>query len=81
MDHETFGSRLRVARELAGLTQEQLGVGMRPDGADLGKGAISAWETGRSVPDARQIAIIRERLGVSADHLLGSTLESERAEG
>lgn len=62
---QVFGPRLAAARKAAGLTQEELGVAV-----GLGKGAISSWETGRTQPDACQVAAISLRLGVSADHLL-----------
>lgn len=67
----TLGARIAAARRAAGLTQDQLGQGMGPDGADLGKGAISSWEVDRSQPGAAQVAILASRLGVSADYLLG----------
>jgi HTH-type transcriptional regulator, cell division transcriptional repressor len=67
----TLGSRIAAARRASGLTQEQLGIGLGPDGSDLGKGAVSAWEVDRSQPSAQQIALLASRLGVSADSLLG----------
>lgn len=67
----TLGARIAAARRAAGLTQDQLGQGMGPEGSDLGKGAISSWEVDRSQPGAAQVAILASRLGVSADYLLG----------
>ncbi len=67
----SFGARLSIARRNAGLTQEQLGVEVGPDGRDLGKGAVSSWEVNRSQPSATQVAQLCKRLNVSADWLLG----------
>lgn len=67
----SFGSRLADRRKAAGLTQEQLGEGLAADGGNVGKGAISSWEVGRTAPSAAQIPKICERLGCSADDLLG----------
>jgi transcriptional regulator with XRE-family HTH domain len=69
----TLGARIAAARRAVGLTQEQLGQGMGPEGSDLGKGAISSWEVDRSQPSAAQVALLASRLGVSADYLLGLT--------
>jgi transcriptional regulator with XRE-family HTH domain len=74
----TFGSRLAEKRKAAGLTQEQLGVGMAADGGDIGKGGVSSWEVGRTLPSAHQIARICERLKCSADDLLG--LKTKKAQ-
>jgi transcriptional regulator with XRE-family HTH domain len=71
MNLMTFGERLAEARRVAGLTQEQLGVGLGSDGRDLGKGAVSSWENGGSHPSSAQVAKICDRLNISADHLLG----------
>lgn len=65
----TFGKRLAAAREKAKLTQEDLSKGMRPDGGDLSKGAVSAWELDRAQPSAEQLRKICERLNVTAEDL------------
>ena len=70
-DMTTFGSRLAAARRKACLTQEQLGEGLGQDGADLGKGAISSWEVNRTEPSATQLRLLCQRLGISANDLLG----------
>lgn len=71
VQQSTFGERLAEAREAAGLSQEELGRGMKPDGGDLGKGAVSAWETDRSQPTAEQLRRICQRLSVGPAALLG----------
>lgn len=67
----SFGSRLAARRKAVGLTQEQLGEGLAADGGNVGKGAVSSWEVGRTVPSATQLPKICERLKCSADDLLG----------
>lgn len=68
---ETLGARIAAARRAAGLTQEQMGQKMGPNGTDLSKGAISAWEVDRTQPSAAQIVGLAARLGVDANYLLG----------
>jgi transcriptional regulator with XRE-family HTH domain len=66
----TFGTRLAALRRERGLTQEELGRGLAPEGGDLGKAAVSAWETGRNQPNATQLRAICQRLNCSANDLL-----------
>lgn len=70
----TFGARLRKARTASKLSQTELGKGMASDGGDLLKAAISSWETDRCSPNVQQLRLICERLGVSADSLLGISI-------
>lgn len=70
----TFGSRLAAKRRAAGLTQEELGRGLAPDGGDLSKAAVSAWESDRNQPTAAQLRLICQRLNASANDLLGLAL-------
>ena len=73
---ETFGTRLTAARRAKGLTQAQLGQGMGTDGVSINKAAISGWELDNYLPNVRQLRLICERLGVSADSLIfGATVE------
>jgi transcriptional regulator with XRE-family HTH domain len=67
----TFGKRLAAARDKAKLTQDDLSRGMRPDGGDLSKGAVSAWEQDRAQPSAEQLRKICERLDTTAEALWG----------
>lgn len=66
MDASTLGQRLRLARENARLTQEQLG-----DRVGVTHGAVSQWETGAvsriSATNLRRTASV---LRVSLDWLL-----------
>lgn len=70
-----FGDRLRLLREQAGLSQDELGKGLgaRRKGAspvDAGKQVVLGWEKNRHFPKADQLAGICEKLGCSADYLL-----------
>lgn len=60
-----IGKCLRELRDRKGLTQEQLAeaVGCR-------KSTIGKWEHGDSSPDARELALICETLGVTADSVI-----------
>lgn len=61
-----FGARLRAVRELRGLSQTDLGnaTGINPN-------RISNWEIGIAYPRHRQLVIMCQYLGCSADYLLG----------
>lgn len=52
------------------LTQEGLGKGLGTNGDDAGKAVVSGWEKDRHFPRADQLAMICDKLGVSADYLL-----------
>lgn len=60
-----FGMRLRSAREGAAKTQED--VAARFGVTDK---TVSAWETGRGMPDALRLRDLAKFYGVSADSLL-----------
>lgn len=61
----TFGERLRAAREARGLTQQALGFDVGVTDA-----TISKWEKGRSEPTLAQLAMLAELLGVTTDKLI-----------
>lgn len=71
VERNTFGHRLMKARKAKGITQAGLGKGMRADGGDLGKGSVSHWEINDGSPNVFQLKAICERLGITADYLLG----------
>lgn len=60
-----FGTRLRDARNDAGLTGEKLGEML-----GVSKQTIAHWEANRYEPKLVYLANLCERLGVSADYLL-----------
>ena len=71
------GEQVRIAREKAGLSQEQLAARVQLRGHSLTQKAISRMESGsRVVPDF-EIPLLAAALGVSPLWLLG--LESEDA--
>lgn len=59
-----FGQRLAAAREHAEKTQTDLGAIF-----DLGKAAVSAWETGKSVPSIEQVVRLCRELGTPLEWL------------
>lgn len=72
MDHETFGRRLRTARERAELSQTALArkLGMT-------RQALSQMETGKRRSEGVQLlAALALSLGVSTDFLVGLTEET-----
>jgi transcriptional regulator with XRE-family HTH domain len=75
-----FGARLATLRKAAGLTQEQLGEGLAADGSDVGKGAISSWEVGRTEPSPSQITKLCARLKCTPNDLIAhAPLNDKRA--
>lgn len=73
-----FGDRLRLLRERAKMSQEELGrgLGARKKGdpeSDAGKQVVLGWEKNRHFPKADQLAQICKKLNCSADHLLFGT--------
>lgn len=62
---ETFGTRLRAAREACGITQETVGFELGVTNA-----TVSKWETGRSEPTLTQLAVLANLLGRSTDYFL-----------
>lgn len=73
-DHATFGDRLAVAREQAGMTQGALAkrLGVR-------KSTLRAWENDMSEPRANRLSILAGLLGVSIMWLING--EGEGVEG
>lgn len=62
----TLGSRIKKAREKAGLMQADLASKIGVKSA----GVISNWETDKSKPDADKIVALCEALDVSCSYLL-----------
>ena len=65
---ETFGKRLRALREQRGLRQEDIGKVI-----NVGKSAVSQWESGARIPDLETVNRLSSYFGVSVDYLLGRT--------
>ena len=62
----SFGQRLRTARESAGFTQEKLAERL-----DISRTAVARWEYNDTEPKLRNLVGIAEILNVSTDFLLG----------
>lgn len=67
-----FPSRLRAARDLRGLNQEQLAQRSGLQGS-----AISHFETGGRKPSFDNLKRLADALGVTTDFLLGRTTDPE----
>lgn len=61
-----FGSRLKEARNEAGMTQQQLA-----DILGVAKSTVAGYESGNREPDFFKIKLIAQTLSVDADYLLG----------
>jgi transcriptional regulator with XRE-family HTH domain len=70
----SFGTRLTEARKKKLLTQEGLGKGLGTDGKDASKAVVYGWEKDQHFPRVDQLAMICQRLEVSADYLLFGTI-------
>lgn len=78
-DNDTFGGRFSRARDASGLTTKELAWRLGVKTA-----TIKAWETDRSQPGSRRLALLSGLLGVSLSWLLHGVgigpLESETQE-
>lgn len=61
----TLGEKLKEARNLSGLSQEQLA-----DKLNVSRSAVAKWETDKGMPDVMNLKAISELLQVSVDYLL-----------
>lgn len=69
-DQRAFGSRLAAARSKAGLTQPGVAAWLTTHGVECGKQAVSAWETGRNMPNPLVFRRLCRLYSCSADSLL-----------
>lgn len=60
------GNRIALARQAAGLKQDELSVAV-----GVHKQTISRWERGEATPNAGQLVSIVEAVGCTCDFLLG----------
>ena len=63
---ETFGDRLRMAREMRGLNQRELG-----ELVHLPPSSIAHFEGGRRKPSFDNLQALSQALNVSSDYLIG----------
>ena len=66
--NEQIGKRIREARLARGLSQEQLGEKL-----DVSFQAVSAWETGKTLPDPEHLPVLSGTLNLSLDALFAET--------
>jgi len=78
-DKKALGERLASARTLAGMTQPEVAKALSDLGYAFGKGAISAWEKGRNVPDSLVLRRLAKLYKTTADALLWDTALSMEA--
>lgn len=69
-----LGRRLKAAREKAGLTQDQIA-----DRFAINKATVSAWETGRGLPDALRLARLAAIYKTTTGALTGESGPSDEA--
>jgi len=72
----SFGERLALARQQAGLTQQQLA-----DRLGTTQRVITYWEREQVALRADQLAALADALGVSADFLIGREQSKKRGNG
>lgn len=76
---QEIGKRLKKARKAArngeGYTQAEVGDSL----GKKGDGTVSAWETGRALPDALTLRWMAQNYGVSVDELLALKEPGESA--
>lgn len=68
---QTFGARLRAARQLCGLSQEALGL-------ELGvtKATVSNWENDRDNPSFQYLGTLADKTRSSLDYLIRGASEA-----
>lgn len=67
MYRETFGQKLKAARENAGYTQKQIS-----EITKICRTQISRFENGKQEPSIEQLGIMADFLAVSTDWLIGT---------
>lgn len=61
-----IGKKIAALRKSRGLTQTKFA-----DAIHVTQGAVSQWETGRTIPDIQQMYILADFFGISVDELSG----------
>ena len=65
------GSRVREARQRAGISQDELSVQLQLRGLQVGQMAVSRMETGKRIVPDYELPIIADALRVTVEWLLG----------
>ena len=63
------GSRIRILREAAGLTQSELAAT-----AYITRQSVGNWERGNTLPDVQSLQLVAKALNTTVDGLLGDEL-------
>lgn len=66
---KSVGGRIRVLREKAGMTQEQLSAKLQLRGCDITRSALAKIEVGQRHIYPDEIMLIKEILGASFDDI------------
>ena len=64
----TLGEKIKEARKLCGLSQEQLAEKMA-----VSRSAVAKWETGKGLPDIDNLKVLSRLLNVSVDYLISDS--------
>ena len=67
-----IGKRIRLARQLAGLTQEGVATALSQAGISATKAAISNYETGKREPSARVLLELSSLFGVRTEYFFST---------
>ena len=70
VEYVTFGQRLRMLRKEKGLSQDEFAALL-----GTSKQVLSRYETGQRIPKITQVQQYANRLNVSADYLMGESME------
>lgn len=68
----TFGEKLKVARNISGLSQEQLAEAL-----NISRSAVAKWENDIGIPDVSNLKGISKLLNISIDSLLDENDDME----
>ena len=74
IDGERFnlcGSRVREARQHAGISQDELSIQLQLRGLQVGQMAVSRMETGKRIVPDYELPILADALRVTVEWLLG----------
>lgn len=71
----TFSEKLYQLRRQKGMSQEELA-----DRLEVSRQAVSRWEMGSTLPDAKNLLQLSDIFGVSIDYLLRDGMETDRRE-
>ncbi len=70
----TLGEKIKIARNQAGLSQEQLAEKM-----GISRSAVAKWEVNNGMPDIDNLKMLSNLLGVTVDHLINDSENFEKA--